>query len=498
MDERKAGRLAVLTNEEMYRADAAAAEGGVPGEVLMADAGRACAAAIWARRTPRPTLVLCGPGNNGGDGYVIARLLAARGWPVEVAALVPPEALRGDAAIHAARWTGPTVGLEAARLDDAALVVDALFGAGLTRDLDGAARAAVEAVAGRDLDCVAVDVPSGVDGDTGLVRGAAAAAYLTVTFFRPKPAHLLYPGRRLCGELVVADIGIPEGVLGGIAPRQWRNDPALWLDRYPWPAAEDHKYSRGHALVLGGAEMTGAARLAARAALRTGAGLVTIACAPAARPIYATELAGILTAEIEGAADYEALLEDERKNALLVGPGAGVTAATRETALAAAGSGRACVLDADAITVFQDAPGALFDAITGPCVLTPHEGEFRRLFAPEGGKLERARAAAREAGAVVLLKGPDTVVAAPDGRAVINTNAPPTLATAGAGDVLAGLILGLLAQGMPPFEAAAAGAWLHGAAARAFGPGLIAEDLPDLLPSVLRRLAPYRFWENER
>ncbi|MDA0704426.1 MAG: NAD(P)H-hydrate dehydratase, partial [Proteobacteria bacterium] len=340
----------------------------------------------------------------------------------------------------------------------------------------------------RGLDCMAVDVPSGVDGDTGLVRGAAARAFLTVTFFRPKPAHLLYPGRGLCGELVVADIGIPDAVLDDIRPRQWRNDPALWLDGYPWPAAEGHKYARGHALILGGTEMTGAARLAARGAMRAGTGLATIACAPEVWPIYAAE-AGLLTAKISGPADFAALLADERKNALLVGPGGGVSPATREIALAAVASGRACVLDADAIIVFRDAPEALFGAIAGPCVLTPHEGEFGRLFDQAGGKLDRARAAARQAGAVVLLKGPDTVIAAPDGRAVVNANAPATLATAGAGDVLAGVILGLLAQGMPAFEAAAAGAWLHGAAAAAFGPGLIAEDLPDQLPSVLRDLA---------
>ncbi|MBT6118011.1 MAG: NAD(P)H-hydrate dehydratase [Rhodospirillaceae bacterium] len=488
-DERAAAHLAVLTNAEMYRADAAAAESGIPGETLMANAGRACAEAIRARRTPRPTLVLCGPGNNGGDGYVIARLLAERGWPVEVAALVPPEKLKGDAAVHAVRWQGRTIALDQADLGGAGLVVDALFGAGLTRDLDGVARAAIEGIAMRGIDCVAVDVPSGVDGDTGLVRGAAAWAFLTVTFFRPKPAHLLYPGRGLCGEVVTADIGIPEAVLDGIGPRQWRNEPDLWLGDFPWPAAESHKYVRGHGLVLGGTEMTGAARLAARAAMRAGAGLVTIACPPDAWPVYAAEAAGILTARIAAPADFAALLKDARKNALLVGPGAGVTAETREIALAAAGSGRACVLDADALTVFRDAPEDLFGAIAGPCVLTPHEGEFGRVFVQEGGKLARARAAAAKAGAVVLLKGPDTVVAAPDGRAVVNTNAPPTLATAGAGDVLAGLILGLLAQGMPAFEAAAAGAWLHGAAARAFGPGLIAEDLPDLLPSVLRDLA---------
>ncbi len=481
--------LAVLSNEEMYRADAAAAAGGVPGDVLMANAGAAAAREIVARWSPRPTVVLCGPGNNGGDGYVVARALVHAGWIVELASLVPVERFEGDAATHAARWPAEVKALTPAVLDGAALVVDALFGAGLTRALEGAAREVIEAVCTRGLDLVAIDVPSGVDGDTGAVLGVAPQARLTVTFFRKKPAHLLLPGRSLCGEVVVADIGIPDDVLGEIAPRLSENGPALWAGRLPRPSLADHKYSRGHALILGGAGMTGAARLAARGAMRAGAGLVTIASEPAALPIYAAYMAGLLTTSVSDARDFTALLGDARKNAVLVGPGAGVNEMTRAVTLATLDARKAVVLDADALTVFAGEPEALFGRIHPACLLTPHEGEFARLFDVAGSKLERARAAAALSGATVLLKGADTVIASPDGRVAINANAPPTLATAGAGDVLAGIALGLMAQGMAVFDAGAAAAWLHGAAAAAFGPGLIAEDIAEALPGVWRGLA---------
>lgn len=301
---------------------------------------------------------------------------------------------------------------------------------------------------------VAVDVPSGVMGDTGEDAGAVAAA-LTVTFFRKKPGHVLLPGRHLCGELVVADIG---------------------------------KYSRGHALISGGYPATGAARMAARAAARAGAGLTTIAVSEIALPIYAAALTSIMVAPLATPEDFDRLLDDRRFSGLLIGPGAGVGLETRARVLAMLRTGRPTVLDADALTAFQEDPSALDHAIFGPCVLTPHDGEFQRLFDASGDKLTRTRAAARRSGAVVVLKGSDTVITAPDGRSIVNSSAPPTLATAGAGDVLSGIVLGLLAQGMDPFLAAAAAVWLHGASATAFGPGLMADDLPDLLPGVFRRL----------
>jgi NAD(P)H-hydrate epimerase len=483
---------ALLTVDEMYRADAGAGAAGVTTEALMEAAGTGIAGAIRSRWQPTPTVVLCGPGNNGGDGFVAARLLREAGWAVRVALMGKREALKDEAALNAERWEGPVEPLATGVLDGARLVVDALFGAGLQRPLEGTPRAVVEAIGERGLPCVAVDVPSGVHGDTGQVLGAAAQAQVTVTFFRRKPGHLLLPGRELAGRVVVVDIGTPPQVLDEIKPKVHENNPALWLDRFRWPKLSDHKYRRGHVVVAGGAKMTGAARLAARAALRVGTGIVTVASPPEAVAIYAAYMPGVLTEAVPDPAAFAGMLEDERKNAILVGPGNGVSDTTRANVLAALATRRACMLDADALTSFEGDPGTLFEAVRGPCVMTPHEGEFQRLFGGQldGGadKLTRARTAAGLAGVAVLLKGGDTVIAAPDGRAVINSNAPPDLATAGAGDVLSGLAVGFLGQGMDPFDAACAAAWLHGAAAAEVGPGVIAEDLPDSLPAVLRRL----------
>ena len=475
---------ALLTNAEMARADALAASLGQPGERLMLRAGEAVAGAIRRRWTPRPALVLCGPGNNGGDGYVVARALAAAGWPVRAMASGEPRG--GDALIYRKRWTGPVEPLDPAGLDGAGLVVDALFGAGLARPLEGVVRATVEALARRRSATVAIDVPSGLDGDSGRVRGAAAAADLTVSFFRLKPGHLLEPGRRLCGELVLADIGLPAAVLDEIRPQTWANGPGVWGDVFPWPDAGSHKYRRGHAVIRGGGRMTGAARLAAIAARRVGAGLVTLAVPAESFAVYAADRPGTLV-EAVTPEDFGPALADARRNAVLVGPGNGRDAATRAAVALAIASGRAVVLDADAL---DGAPETLGRDAGPPPVLTPHEGEFARVFGAIGeeGRLAAARAAAARARAVIVLKGPDTVVAAPDGRAAIAAGAPAELATAGSGDVLAGLILGLLAQGMPAFESAAAAVWLHARSAAKGGPGLIAEDLPESLPAVLREL----------
>src|SRR5436190_3746087 len=485
-------RHALLTPQQMGEADRLTIAGGVPGIVLMEKAGRAVADAV-ARRWPRQELlVLCGPGNNGGDGFVAARVLTERGWPVRVALLGAREALKDDAAAMAARWTGPVEAVAPEIIGEAGLVIDALFGAGLARPIDGVAREVIAALDAAGVPVVAVDVPSGVDGASGAVLGIAPQAALTVTFFRRKPGHLLLPGRGHCGETVVAPIGIGDPALDEIGPSAAANHPDWWCEVFPWPAPESHKYTRGHALVAGGAVMTGAARLAARAAARTGAGLVTVAAPEAVFSIYAAALTGIIVQPAGGLEDFRALLADPRRNAALIGPGAGIGEETRDRVLAILGAEKRTVLDADALTSFAKNAEVLFGAIHSPCVLTPHEGEFARLFAKVpggfGSKLERARRAARISGAVMLLKGNDTVIAAPDGRAAINPGAPPELATAGSGDVLAGMVLGLLAQGMPAFEAATAAVWLHAEAAREFGPGLIAEDIVEGLPAALRAL----------
>ena len=480
-------QTALLDVNQMGEADRLTVVAGTPSNLLMENAGGSVAQAIIKRWSARPVTIMCGPGNNGGDGFVTARHLVEAGWSVRLALLGAREGLKGEAHHHAERWRGAVEPLTPAALEGAELVVDAIFGAGLSRALEGPAEETLAAAAQKGTPIVAIDVPSGVMGDTGEVLGAVAAV-LTVTFFRKKPGHLLLPGRLLCGEVIVTDIGTPPSVLDTIMPKTFENDPALWLAHLPRPKSGGNKYSRGHALISGGYPMTGAARMAARAAARAGAGLTTIAVTEIALPIYAAALTSIMVRPIAAPADFDRLLEDRRISAFLIGPGAGVGEETRSRALAMLGSGRATLLDADAITSFQDDPEALDRAIVDACVVTPHEGEFKRVFDASGDKLQRTRAAARRSGAIIVLKGADTVIAAPDGRAIINANAPPTLATAGSGDVLSGIVLGLLAQGMEPFLAAAAAVWLHGAAAVAFGPGLIAEDLPDLLPSVFRRL----------
>lgn len=462
-----AAALLLLTPAEMARADAAA--GGGP--ALMAAAGRAVARAAMRHFRPCRTLVLAGPGNNGGDGYAAARRLAQAGWPVAVAPLAPP---RGEASGAAAGWHGPLLPFRPAEAARAGLVIDAVFGAGLARPVAPTVAAVLAAAGGPIL---AVDVPSGLDGATGAVRGFAPQAAVTVTFARLKPGHLLLPGRALCGRLEVADIGLPAAALAAAGGRAWRNGPALW--RLPRPEVTAHKYRRGHLTILGGAAMTGAARLAAAAAARLGAGLVTILAPDAASAaVYRSGDPGIIVSE----AGLAALLADARRRVWVIGPGLPAEAATAAALRQVIGAGRQVVADAGAMQA---------GVLAGAAVVTPHAGEFARAFGPAGeDRPEAARAAARATGAVVVMKGPDTVVAAPDGRVAINDNAPPGLATAGTGDVLAGSIGALLAQGMPAFEAAAAAVWLQGAAAARHGPGLIAADLADLLPIAAAELSP--------
>lgn len=464
--------LVLLTPAEMVRADRAAVAGGVPTARLMEAAGAAVARAVRRRFRPCRTLVLAGPGDNGGDGWVAARWLEAAGWPVAVAALAPPRP--GSAAAGAAaRWRGPRVAATAAEARRCGLLIDAGFGAGLTRPLAPEVAAVLAAAGGPR---VAIDVPSGLDGATGAARGPVAAAALTVTFGRLKPGHLLLPGRALCGALVLADIGLPAAAIRAAGARAWQTAPALW--RLPDWSAAGHKYDRGHVTVLGGAAMPGAARLAAQAAHRAGAGLVSIAAPdPATAAVCRAGDAGILVTE----AAIEALLADARRTVWVVGPGLPADHGTRAALRTLIAAGRSVVADAGALGACAGDPAGL----AGPAVLTPHAGEFARSFGPIGeDRPAAARAAAAATGAAVVLKGADTIVAAPDGRLVINAHAPPWLATGGTGDVLAGLIAALLAQGMDAFTGAAAAVWLHGEAGRLAGPGLVAADLPGRLPAA--------------
>jgi hydroxyethylthiazole kinase-like uncharacterized protein yjeF len=490
--------MEILTVPEMKQADQIAIRQGTPGFDLMREAGKAVAEVAGAMAERGSILVIAGRGNNGGDGFVAAAELAAQGRDVSVMLLCDRATLTGDAALASAAWKGPVLPCDPVAIGKPSLIIDALFGAGLDRPLKGDPRVIVEAINASGAPVLAVDLPSGINGDTGEVMGVAVEATATVTFFRRKPGHLLLPGRVHCGEVEVADIGIEPDVLDEIAPRTFENVPDLWADIFPSPQIDGHKYARGHAVVAsGGLTSTGAARLSARAALRAGAGLVTVASPHDALAVNAAALTAVMVRETDSVQQFADLLADKRLNVCVIGPGAGVGDRTRGLVRAALAARRSLVLDADALTGFADDQDQLFGAIRKQddpqVVLTPHGGEFGRLFGTiaEGedrSKLERARAAAQVSGAVVLLKGADTVIAAPDGRAAITANAPPWLATAGSGDVLAGIIGGMLAQGVPTFEAACMAAWLHGEAAHEFGPGLIAEDLPEALPAVLRNL----------
>jgi hydroxyethylthiazole kinase-like uncharacterized protein yjeF len=474
--------LDILSVAEMAAADRAAIDAGTPSLELMERAGRAVVEAITARWAACPTAVLCGPGNNGGDGYVVARMLKRRSWPVWVEEAAAPAT--AEARAKAARWRGRTIPLSETD-GGAQLVVDALFGAGLSRPLGKVAAARAKTVDRRNV--VSIDMPSGIAGDTGRVLGDAAfAASLTVTFHAKKPAHVLQPGRSRCGELLVADIGLKSR-----RTATHENKPGLWLPQFPWPANGGHKHGRGRVSVIsGGPWNTGAARLAARGALRIGAGLVTLLATPDALASNAANLEAIMLKSFDGEGELMRLADDA--DAVVIGPAAGVGAATVGKLLALARTGAALVVDADALTSFRDDPARLFANLDRDDVMTPHEGEFERIFpgllASDMGRLAATREAARKAGCVVLLKGPDTVIATPDGRAAINTNGSPWLATAGSGDVLAGLVAGLIAQGLDSFDAACAAVWIHADAAALFGPGLIAEDLPGLTPTILKKL----------
>jgi ADP-dependent NAD(P)H-hydrate dehydratase / NAD(P)H-hydrate epimerase len=461
-------KTALLSVKEMSQADSLAISAGVPEAELMNNAGTSVANLIMARWPAQAVVVLCGPGKNGGDGFVVAQRLNAAGWQVRTIAFNA---------------------LCASALGDATLVVDAIFGAGLSRKIDGQVKLTLDAAAHKKLIIVAIDVPSGVMGDSGENMGAIAAA-LTVTFFRKKPGHLLLPGKTLCGETVVCDIGISSDVFSAIPPNTFENDPCLWQSVLPKLNDHDHKYHRGHALIFGGFPVTGASRLAAHAAARIGAGLTTIAVPAHAFSLYASGMMSIMIKPLLNSDSTASLLSHSHFSSFLIGPGAGVGEETKIIALQLLATAKPTVIDADAISSFKGQPSLLFNAISGACVLTPHEGEFERIFAVEGDKLQRTRSAAKQSGAIVILKGSDTIIASPDGRAVINSNAPPTLATGGSGDVLSGMILGLLSQGMQPFAACCAAVWMHGAAAGLFGVGLIADDLPDMLPRVRSTLLP--------
>ncbi|WP_169569224.1 NAD(P)H-hydrate dehydratase [Sneathiella limimaris] len=478
----------ILSIPEMYKADQLTIEAGIPGEQLMENAGAQVAAHITENWDICPALVLCGPGNNGGDGYVIARHLLEVGWPVTVGVFGDPAKLKGDAATMRDRCPLDLVPISELKIPAEGIVVDAVFGAGFRGTLPSELTDLFGKLQ-KTLDFIAVDIPSGVDGNTGESSEGTPPASLTVTFARPKTGHYLYPGRGYCGRLEVVDIGIPLSVIDQLNCRTVLNSPDIWGEDFPQARPTGHKYTRGHAAVMGGGiSSTGAARISARIALRAGAGAVTLLSPPSALTTYAAALEAVMVKSVEDSEAFFQFLTDRRISAVLIGPGNGVTEQTRKKVEAALSSSASVILDADALTVFKGDHETLFDLIqqkkSGAVVLTPHEAEFARLFQVEGTALERCRLAAAKSGAIVLLKGASTVIAAPDGEAVINTHAPPWLATAGSGDALAGIITGLIATGMDTFLAVSAAAWIHGEAAYAFGPGLIAEDIEKQIPQI--------------
>jgi len=483
----------IISVTQMRAIDSGAESAGMPVRMLMENAGRAVAGLIAARLPKRPVLVACGPGNNGGDGFVAARALAEAGWAVSVGALVPRESMQGAAADAACAWDGAVAPL--AQCDAAgAIIVDALFGAGLARPLEGDALAFVRRIGAAPEAVVAVDVPSGLDADSGAPIGEACVrAGHTVTFERKKPAHLLFPGADYCGEVTVAPIGAPAAVIAAQNVSLWENAPRLWRALMAWPARDAHKHARGHAMVASGpAGRSGAARLAAHAALRAGAGLVTVCSPPDALAEHAAQLNAIMLSCAREPRDLAQAARAAR--ALVIGPAFGLDDDARGRLDAVLGAEQRCalVLDADALTLLGDGVSAA--GLSARDLATPHVGEFGRLFPglleASQSRVAAAREGARRAGCVVLLKGPDTVIAAPDGRAIINTVGSPFLATAGSGDVLAGIAAGLMAQGMDTFAAGACAAWIHGAAGEALGPGLIAEDIAEFLPHLFNALAP--------
>ena len=483
--------LEILNAEQTRKAEELAIAAGTTGFSLMNAAGAAVAAEVLRCIDPVATLVLCGPGQNGGDGFIIARELHKAGWPVRVACAVPKKQLKGDAALAAKEWEGTIESLNSnLSVHQTGLVIDAIFGTGFKGAFEPELKILLDKIRTRKIAVVAVDLPSGINADSGSIADGTLDASLTVTFTRQKPAHVLSAARKICGRTIIADIGISDEHVAQIGAIVFENHPGLWAANFPVPDADSHKYTRGMAVIYGGEHLPGAACLVAAAAQRAGAGAVKIAAPPTLWPLYAAYRASIM---VESTADIDAFkntLRDERVRAVAIGSGGGIGEKLKEATLAALSfPQKTVVLDGDVFSTFRDDTAAFFEKLTPQHILTPHEGEFARIF-PDitGSKLNRARKAAKACGAIVVLKGSDTIIAAPDGGAVVQTSSPPTLATAGSGDVLAGLICGLAAQGMPPMMAAAAGVWLHGQSAAKYGLGLTAEDIISLLPQALNDL----------
>lgn len=466
-------KIELLTTEEIKKAERAAISEGLTESILMEKAGKAVVDVILREFSPGSILVFCGSGKNGGDGKVVARLLTEKGWPVEIVSLIDL----------------PSSEKIANAITQADIIIDALLGTGVSRNLEGDILKIVKLINASSKPVVAIDLPTGIETDSGGCWGEAIQATHTVTFCRAKPGHFLLPGRLCTGKLFVKNIGIVDALIP--EPTHYLNSPALWKEYLKEPQPYDHKYTRGACLIAGSGAMPGALKLAALAARRVGAGLVRLTCKNEEYPILASEVLGDIIAPLSSAEEFLTYIRNPHHKALLWGTGAFPKESTKEQANLLLSTQKPCVLDGGALSSFEGKTLELTSHLHENVILTPHEGEFLRLFphlAFLQNKAEKAQKAAAEAGAVIVLKGYDTIIAAPNGKVIINANAPATLATAGTGDILAGLMVGLLAQGLPPFQAAAAAVWIHGEAASRKGLGLIAEDLLDEIPPVLQLL----------
>lgn len=493
-NQRPLAGLEVLTNGQMAQADSLTIESGIDGYDLMTAAGQHVANFVHDHYPDHDVLVMCGPGNNGGDGFVAARFLQECGHDIRLHSLVPARKFTGDAKKAVKDWNGDISDMKTLPdIDpDKTIILDAVFGTGLSKPLEEPVISFFKAVRDSGLPVIAVDIPSGVNGNDGSADPHSLKAAHTLTFFRKKLGHVLMPGMGHCGNIHVLDIGIEDSITEKTGFVCYENDPALWQDKVPKPDQKGHKYSRGHVVMLGGARMTGAIRMASMAAMRSGAGLCTVVADESAGDVYRKDAPHIMFEPLQSLPEFFEHCRDERRNAALIGPGAGLDdpESLKDAVLKLLQSGKKLVLDADALSVFEDGPDRLLKALHEDCVLTPHEGEFKRLFpGVTGNKLEKTQHAAALCEAVILFKGPDTVIAQQGKTPIINTHATPWLATAGAGDVLAGMIGGFMGQGADVFDAACMASWIHGEAALEFGPGLTAPDIIDGIPAILKKLA---------
>lgn len=490
--------IELLTPKQMALADSMTIQSGISGIELMQNAGDVLYDAFCGHfQDAGNVLIVCGLGNNGGDGFVLAERISKSGCKVSVCIIGDISHIDGDARLALDLLPASVPQIIKPEWDQYDLIVDGLFGAGLARDLTGPYAEAVLAINNSPAKVLAIDLPSGINGETGHISGCAVEANVTATFFRKKPGHILFPGHAHCGHVIVGQIGIADDVLEDIAPNIFYNAPELWSALLPTPQLMGHKYSRGHTLAISGPiEKSGAIRLAANAALRIGSGLVTIAAPTDTLHAHAARTDVLMLAPMDSTEQLKDHLRDPRINSICIGPGLDPDENTRQLVLTILEHSASVVLDAGALSAFTEYAQVLHDAIsnrTAPAILTPHDGEFNRIFPalkPTLSKLEKARIAAHMVGATIILKGPDTVIAnadreSADGRTAISDNGSPWLATAGSGDVLSGMISGLLAQGMPAFEAASAAVWFHSEASQIIGPGLISSDLDQGLKTAL-------------